>query len=189
MDIFSHFSGIFQIGFFNAGFSQLPITPFVIPPETELVELLTGGTDFFEQNGTRQVFTRGTIFWHITGDKTIWDTPPEAPYRCAVFRFNTSEKKRLSPRVSHWRGSDRGLEDFLQFSRSWYENSPEDPGLFFYTLSQLSAQASAPANAVCAAESSPLQLPPGSGLHRAVQYLEKNCAAATSTATLTIVLR
>lgn len=174
MDNFSHFSALTLVGFFNAGFSQLPIKPFVIPENTELVELLTGGTVFFEHAGSRQAFSRGTSFWHLSGEKTIWDTLPEAPYRCAVFRFRTSEKKRLHPRVSHWRGSDRALEEFLQFSRSWYENAPEDPGLFFYTLSQLSAHASAPPEAVCSADACPLSIPENSGLYQAVRFLENN---------------
>ena len=183
MDILSHVTGLELVGFFNAGLNPLPIIPYTLRPGMELVELLTGGKVFFEQDGRRLTLGRGTIFWHIPGDSTIWDTPPEAPYKCAVFRFFVREKRRLMPRVSFWRGSDSSLEEFLKFSRSWFDNTPEDPRLFAWCAATLSAHASAPD---CFGVRRDLlsHASPEDPFARLIAYIEKNPAASPDVDTL-----
>jgi AraC-like DNA-binding protein len=90
-----------RVGFFMAP-ENARLSPAQIPEDTELVELLTSGEVFFEVDGQKQTFGKGTIFWHQSGEKTIYQTTPEAPYRCAVFHFSVRDRNRPAPRVSFW---------------------------------------------------------------------------------------
>ncbi len=99
------------VGFFSAP-SDRPVRPVGIGPGEELCEVLTGGKVFFEQDGELRTFGRGTIFWHIAGEKTICRTPKEDPYRCLSIRFIVAEDRRVVPRVSRWT-DEAGLEDFV----------------------------------------------------------------------------
>ncbi len=88
------------------------IRPYTIPENFELVEVLTGGTVYFTNAENERIrYGKGAIFWHQSGEHTIFDTTPEAPYRCAVFRFEVGSRKRPVPRVGFWRQPGR-LDEF-----------------------------------------------------------------------------
>ena len=66
------------------------VIPVIIPPNTECIEILTGGTLYFEVDGERRTFRKGAVFWHVSSEYTIWETPLNDPYRCQVFHFVTN---------------------------------------------------------------------------------------------------
>ena len=116
-------------------------TPFTIPAGTNVVEILTGGVVYFDNNGTRSPYHKGTIFWHTPGDQTIFDTTRDDPYRCIVFQFEASSPVRVAPRVSSWRGSREAFDSFIQqIHTAFYahSNNPEQLKLISaYCLSEL----------------------------------------------------
>ena len=178
MEIISHITGFLSTRYFKAANAGYPIHPFVIPEGVELVEVLTAGEVFFEVDGRKQRFSRGTIFWHIAGESTIWDTTLQAPYQCATFRFGVSCRKRVLPRVFQWRNSSQSLEDFIRYSRSWYESSPDDPLLGNYCLMQLVAQTAAPAEVNCSLTAPDSRIAPNSKLFHLLQYMEEHISDA-----------
>ena len=96
-----HLIGLRRIGYFTAPPSA-NVTPTNIPEQVECIEILTSGKIFFEVEGVEREYTRGAVFWHIYGDKTIWKTVPEAPYCCVVFTFTVNQQLRSVPRVTYW---------------------------------------------------------------------------------------
>jgi AraC-like DNA-binding protein len=172
---FEHIAGLASIGYFNsANAGGFPIHPVVIPEGYELAEVLTAGEVLFEVDGVKHRFFRGTVFWHVAGDWTIWDTNVHSPYQCATFRFEVKEHRRVLPRVFQWRNSGQSLEDFIRYSRSWEENSPGDLLLCDYCLAQLAAQAAAPAEASSLSIPGVCQVPSNSKLLRLLDHIEKH---------------
>ena len=86
-------SGLERIVFYAAP-SDFSPTPYTIPENVQLVELLTGGVVFFDDGSGMRPYRRGTFFWHVPGDKTICQTTREEPYRCEVFRFFAPSVKK-----------------------------------------------------------------------------------------------
>ncbi len=120
--------------------SDRKVTPIEIPPNTELVELLTGGKIFFEADGVEQTFQTGAIFWHRSGEYTICRTPPEDPYRCTVFRFEVETPQRPCPRVSLWESPDAALAFSEESLRLFHAGSSERSALTAYIYSALALQ-------------------------------------------------
>ncbi len=175
MSMFDHITGTDGIGYFNAGNAgYFPIRSVMIPDGSELVEVLTAGELFFEKDGEIRRFSRGAIFWHIAGDWTICDTTRQSPYQCATFRFSVNEKRRTVPRVFQWRNSGQSFEDFIRYSRSWFEHAPEDRLLCDYCLTQLAAQAMAPAEVSSSSLPGLRRIPAESKLMRLLDYIEKH---------------
>jgi AraC-like DNA-binding protein len=116
-------------------------TPFTIPANRQIVEVITGGVVYFSSNGQRRLYRKGTIFWHITGDQTIFDTTRDAPYRCIVFQFESTTPERIAPRVSSWRGSSEAFDEFVSQIYSAFFAHNNDPGhlqlVSSYCLSEL----------------------------------------------------
>ena len=162
--------------FFNAANAGLPIIPLTINPGRVIVELLTDGEVFFLHEERIRKFSRGTIFWHIEGEKTIWDTTASSPYKCAAYHFSVPCKERLFPRVSQWRGSSQGLDDFISFSRNWYAQDPHDPKLGEYCHAVLSANACAPVKVRSSIVPEIINVPENSRMVRLLQYIEDNLA-------------
>ena len=160
--------------FFNAANAGLPIIPLTINPGRVIVELLTDGEVFFLHEERIRKFSRGTIFWHIEGEKTIWDTTPASPYKCVAWHFAVTSRERLFPRVSQWRGSSQSLDDFISFSRSWYDQDPYDPKLCEYSHAVLSAHASAPHKAHSSFVPELVNVPENSKFAKLLQYIEDN---------------
>lgn len=69
------------------------IRPVMTDEGQELLEIITGGRVFFESEEGVREYERGTIFWHIEGEYTVFRTPPEDPYRCISIRFPGAGKK------------------------------------------------------------------------------------------------
>ena len=164
-----------MVRYFNAANTgYFPIQPITIPEGRELIEVLTAGEVFFEVEGKIHRFARGTVFWHIAGEKTIWDTTVQSPYQCETFSFDAKSPVRVVPRVFQWRNSGQSFEDFIRFSRSWFEYSPEDPMLCDYCLTQLAAQAMAPAEVSSSSLPGLRRIPAESKLMRLLDYIENH---------------
>jgi len=99
---FTHIDSLFGVSFYQAP-EHARVTPVTIPRGIEIIELLTGGTVDFESGSDWASFGRGGCFCHQGGDRTIWRTTPEAPYRCIVFHFKVRDDDRVLPRVSQFR--------------------------------------------------------------------------------------
>jgi AraC-like DNA-binding protein len=165
---------LLHINFYNAANAGFPITPLSIVPGREIVELLSDGEVYFPYEGRTKKFSRGTIFWHIAGEHTIWDTTPASPYKCAAYHFIVNKTLRTLPRVSQWRGSSQSLDDFIRFTRNWYERAPYDPKLRDYCYSVLSAHAVAPEAVNSAIIPGLLNIPAKSHLIPLLKYIEEN---------------
>ena len=88
------------------------VRPCMLSEGEEVVEILTGGEVFFpDASGRRVRYGRGTIFWHQAGEATIFDTTPQAPYRCWSIDFAVSAPARPVPRVGQWRQPGK-LDEF-----------------------------------------------------------------------------
>lgn len=87
------------------------IIPYTIQPGNETVELISGGTVFFEKDGERRAFRQGTIFWHVAGEQTVCETIPSDPYRCFVFSITVDPDVPGRPcqRVSAWNQPDEAM--------------------------------------------------------------------------------
>ena len=116
-------------------------TPFMIPENLHIVEMLTGGEVYFGSGSEKRTYRRGTIFWHVPGDMTIFDTSRSEPYRCIVFQFAAQTAERIAPRVSSWRGSHEAFEDFIRQAHSAFffnANTPQQSKIVgAYCLSEL----------------------------------------------------
>jgi len=112
---------------FYAAPSEYSPTPYTIPEGVQLVEVLTAGVVFFDVDGVQRTCRRGTIFWHLPGDKTICQTTRKEPYRCMVFHFRSSAVSRTLPRVSTWRSSDQSLDEFLNTAHRVFFNLDKFP--------------------------------------------------------------
>ena len=165
---------LLHTNFFNAANAGFPIIPLNIPQGREIVELLTDGEVYFSHEGRTKKFSRGTIFWHIAGEHTIWDTTPASPYKCAAYHFIVNKTQRTVPRISQWRGSSQSLDDFIRFTRNWYERAPYDQKLRDYCHSTLSAHAGAPESVNSAMIPGLLSIPAKSHLIQLLKYIEEN---------------
>ncbi len=142
------------------------VTPVPITLNTECIELLTGGTLFFEVDGERRTFGKGTIFWHVSRERTIWDTPPEDPYRCQVFHFETRPPSRSVPRVTIWHDSET-LDRFCSETFRAFHSGDSDPVAltsYCYSVLHWRARNSAPL---------PDEIRP-EPLRKAVKYLDEH---------------
>lgn len=74
------------------------------PENVETVEILLAGEVLYPaQDGTLQCFGRGTIFWHQSCEYFICRNAVEdSRYRCAVFTFASTAKKRPVPSIGVW---------------------------------------------------------------------------------------
>jgi AraC-like DNA-binding protein len=99
--MFRHVKTITNIGYFSAP-PQNEVTPATIPENIECIEILTAGKIFFEVDGAEKEYQRGAVFWHLSGEKTIYKTSPDDPYCCVVIGFLVNERKRITPEASYW---------------------------------------------------------------------------------------
>lgn len=138
------------------------VTPFCIKPGYELVEIVTGGVVFFDGG----VYRKGTVFWHIQGDHTIYQTSASEPYRCMTFLFRMKRNtERVMPRISHWNGLSE-MDVFLnQALRLFHADQQNDPALCQYIYARLFWEA---------VHENVLDNPLPDPVHRAISYIEKN---------------
>ncbi len=173
-NLVAHLEKIALVSFYAAP-DHARITPFVIPGGMELVEVITGGKVYFPNaDGVRSIYGKGSIFWHQAGEHTVYDTTPDAPYRCMVFRFAVSERLRPVPRVGFWRQPGR-LDDFCAEAMELYSEgaNPELTGAYLYgtLLRQF-----------CAPGKSRAELP--EALNRILSYIDSTHGCDASTARL-----
>lgn len=125
-----------SVGYYSAPPSAR-VTPVAIPENIECIEVLTAGKLFFELDGIEREFRRGAVFWHLSGEKTIWKTVPESPYCCVVFSFTVKERIRNAPRVSYWSQPEEAAE-FSEKALSLYHAGIQNlPAFTAYTYSTL----------------------------------------------------
>lgn len=120
-----HLRQLHRVGYFMAPPTGI-VTPATIPDNVECVEVLTGGVIYFEENGMEREYRRGTVFWHLSGEKTIWKTTPQEPYRCVAYTFGVSERIRSAPRVSTWSHPEEAA-DFSEASLKTFHSDSGNP--------------------------------------------------------------
>lgn len=119
-----HVKQLKGVGYFAAPTGKI-VTPFTVLPGEEYIEIICDGKIFFELDGIRRTFGKGTMFWHIAGEETIWDTPEDAPYRCFCFSFLTSTLKRTVPRVTIWNSPDEAVDFSSRMFKIFHEGGFE----------------------------------------------------------------
>ncbi len=103
-------SRFLRLSYFKAP-AVASVTPYTIPQEREVVELVTAGTVHFEANGRPEKFGCGTLFWHVAGDETIHKTEAADPYECLALLFrSTVGAARPAPRCSVLSDSSKARE-------------------------------------------------------------------------------
>ncbi len=73
-----------------------------IPAGETLVELVTGGRGYVEQDGLWAEVLTGTLLWHSSGCYTIGRSDFQSPYRCLAVLFSTPDGAPALPRISRW---------------------------------------------------------------------------------------
>ena len=118
------------------------VCPVTIPPKCENIEIITGGEVFFEVNGEFKPFQRGTIFWHLPGEQTVWKTTTEAPYNCLSIRVSTYDNPvRQIPRVTQWENDDDLAIFTVESLKSYHDDSIDHDVLYPYLYSKVFWQA------------------------------------------------
>ena len=106
---------IVEIYYFRAS-AKRPFRPTLVGKNLLYVEIMTGGTVFYEGGK----YQRGTVFCHTCGDTTLHDFPEENPYRVLMLLFSNYRKSRWQlPHIGIWRHLEMldqfvhdALEDF-----------------------------------------------------------------------------
>ena len=117
MENLSHYVSLQECAIYHA--PKVPVKPYEIQKNIELIEIITGGVVYFPEQSNHQ-WHKGTIFWHQSGEKTIWKTDVNDPYRCIFIRLLTNGEPRKFPRVSVWKNIPElkiFTEDVLDFAR------------------------------------------------------------------------
>lgn len=172
-----HVTKLIGIGFFAAP-PVHEVRPFIIDPGMEFVELVTDGTIFFEVNGRDLRLGCGALFWHQTGESTIFRTRPESPYRCMTARFKVREgSKRPVPEFTFIENPNRVHELVRELLGAFHGEPGDKKFLCQYAYQRLlweahrsvrrGRNASRPA-----------------GVERAVAYIEEHFAGELSTVDL-----
>ncbi|MHB9138258.1 MAG: hypothetical protein ACYC4Q_02525, partial [Victivallaceae bacterium] len=116
------YKNLINVGYYVApGDRKIP--SFTIPLESEYIEIITGGKVFFEFNNQMQTFSKGAIFWHLGGEGTIHQTPPDDPYRCLVLRFEVKSRLRVLPRVTQWHNEQSVMDFYQEALRCFHDDS------------------------------------------------------------------
>lgn len=115
------------------------IHPVTIPENCEYIEIITGGTVYHPESG-QKAYRRGSVFWHQSGEKTVWRSDPADPYRCLVLRFVTDGTPRPVPRTGRW----QDIPDLTAFTADMLDflrrGKLADPLVFGYALGTLLRQ-------------------------------------------------
>lgn len=134
----SHYQDLLNWGFFSA--PRTPIKPAYIHPGEEKVEIITAGKVFFtDGNGIDREYGCGTIFWHCSGEYTVYRTPPNDPYRCFHCTFQVSSDERMVPRIGSWGGTPE-LNMFVNDMLNLRTRQSSSEAVFLYTLGVLLRQ-------------------------------------------------
>jgi len=91
-----------HIGYFKSGKGGAP-RPATIRDGTECVELITGGSVFFDDGFGDKERGCGSLFWHHPGEQTINRSPADGHYECLVVLFKVNPPhRRIAPRMTVW---------------------------------------------------------------------------------------
>ena len=131
-----HLKRLCDIGYFTCP-QVSELRPYSIPDRMEIIEILTGGKLRFEMNGEERIFGRGTVFWHMAGDKTICRTFIDDPYRCMVFRFIVGENRRPGPRVSSWQNPEETMTFCEECHRAFHSGGVDLEALGEYAYAMI----------------------------------------------------
>lgn len=109
-----------SVSFFSAAGFRV-INPHTIKAGEEYIEIITGGRIIWEHDGCE--YGPGSVFWHMSGGHTIHITPPEDPYECFVFYFQTGCNNRSVPHITHWDDADSLNEFAGEMLRCYHDES------------------------------------------------------------------
>jgi AraC-like DNA-binding protein len=124
MEFLKRLKGLIRVGYFQAP-AVKRVNPFRIPINTETIEVLTGGKVYFDVDGHKREFGKGTIFWHVSRDYTVHNTDPSEPYSCVVFHFKVDGRKRHIPRVTFW-DDHKSLDSFTAEALKFFHDRNYD---------------------------------------------------------------
>ena len=142
--MFEHLSTTFSLGHFQAHEERRP-TAFQITEGMEYLELITNGQVWYEdEDGTRQLYGRGTLFWHLPGEWTVCDFPRGQAYGCYVVKFYSSTPQRPSGHVTC--PEDReGIFSFVErMFQAFHNASPVNPMAVYSMYATLAYHALGP---------------------------------------------
>lgn len=113
------------------------VTPYRIPPHSEVVELVTNGTVYFRSGKHDLKLGCGAMFWHVAGDETIHRTDPEAPYECLAVHFQTKHaRRRPAPRLTLIPDHQRTLELSRELLHAFHDTTVARATLAHYAYSR-----------------------------------------------------
>jgi AraC-like DNA-binding protein len=116
-----------------------------IPAGQELVEVVTGGRGWVENDGDWVEVGPGDMLWHVEGERTISRSDFDNPYRCLAVRLRVSiGKGRTVEHLRKW----QDLESLWAFTdeavRLYLDEHIERMGLMMYLYGRLRIEASRP---------------------------------------------
>jgi len=125
-----------QIGYYKAP-NTAQVTPYRIPPGSEVVELVTNGIVYFKSQNQDLKLGCGTMFWHTAGEETIHRTEPSSPYECLAIRFDlNAKKKRPAPRLTIIADLQRVLELNRELLHAYHDTAVNRLALAHYAYSR-----------------------------------------------------
>ena len=165
--MYNHVKKLIKVGFFQSDPDKCP-NPIAIPPGHEYLEILTEGEIIYPENSSnKNIYKRGTIFWHTAEEKTISHFLPGKPYSCYTILFEVDKNiaVRVAPKITIPQDKEQ-LFDFLQeaFKRFHSEGEPSIEECF-YLYSSLAWHASR-------SQDTYTQIP--NSLTEAVSFMENN---------------
>lgn len=91
---------LIRMGYYKAPAVEA-VRPYLLPRDTEVIELVTDGVIYFPVEGREITVGCGALFWHVAGEETIHRTDPKNPYRCMAIALRAkSTGQRPAPRFS-----------------------------------------------------------------------------------------
>lgn len=116
----------------------------IIAPGLQEVEVITAGRGFFEFEGRLLTALRGTVLWHLSGERTIYRNDFRDPYECLVVKFPwpftvgaETAVGRPAPRFSRWRDPNECLAFTEELMRYYHGADPDPELLAFYAYGTL----------------------------------------------------
>lgn len=124
-----------------------------IAPGLQEIEIITAGRGFFELDGKLLTALRGTMLWHLSGERTIYRNDFRDPYECLVVKLPWSDgfgkdgpaslpAARPAPRFSRWRDPAACMEFTDELMRCYHGRDPDLSLLASYAFGTMAWQAS-----------------------------------------------
>lgn len=133
----NHLRKMEMIGFFRAPANE-KIKPGRSAENMEYLELVSSGHTLFSgPDGKNTLYGRGSLFWHRSGENTIYRYHGDDPYSCYVFKFEVEKSKRVCPRVTIPLQTDQLMgfaEDVFRKYHAGEQENPEFCAMVYSTL-------------------------------------------------------